>query len=134
MIAQTERGGTTMDTRGVVERYYQYAGPLDRTRWLALFDADVVMDEQLVGRVVGIEALTKMIGALDAAFPEFRAVPRHVVIDGDQACVIEDVSTFTADGAAIGVRAASYFRVAGGKITYFANVHDTAPFPRPPQH
>jgi ketosteroid isomerase-like protein len=123
----------TMDTRGVIESYYQYARSRDRARWLALFDAYVMLDEQLVGRVVGIEALAKVIGTVDAAFPEFRAVPRHVVIDGDQACVIEDISTVTADGVAIEARAACYFRVAGGKITYLANVHDTAPFPRP-QH
>jgi hypothetical protein len=123
-----------MDTRSVIESYYQYGSPQDRTRWLALFDAAVVMEEQLVGRVVGIEALTQMIGTVDAAFPEFRAVPSQVVIDGEQACVIEDISTVTATGLAIKVRAATYFRVAGGKITYLTNVHDTAPFPRPPQH
>jgi hypothetical protein len=134
VIAQTECAGTTMDTRKVIESYYKYANPQDRTGWLALFGAEVVLDEQLVGRVVGIEALTKVIGTVDAAFPQFRAVPRHVVIDNDQACVIEDISTVTADGVAIAVRAASYFRVAGGKITYLANVHDTAPFPKPGQH
>jgi ketosteroid isomerase-like protein len=119
----------TMNTRQVIESYYRYANPQDRARWLALFDPDVVLDEQLAGRVVGIGALTGLIGALDAAYPEFRAVPRHVVIDGDRACVIEDISTVTADGEAIEVRAASYFRVANGRITNFVNVHDTAPFP-----
>ena len=133
MIARTEPGMAT-DTRRVIESYYQYASSRDRTRWLALFDPYVMLDEQLVGRVVGIEALTKVIGTVDAAFPEFRAVPQHVVIDGAQACVIEDIWTVTADGVEIRTRAASYFRVAGGKITYLANVHDTAPFPRPPQH
>ena len=122
-----------MDTREVVESYYRYASRLDRARWLALFDPAVVLVEQLVGNVVGLGALTELIGGLDAAYPQFRAVPRHVVVDGDQACVIEDISTVTADGTAIEVRAASYFRVAGGKITHFSNVHDTAPFPRPPQ-
>jgi ketosteroid isomerase-like protein len=120
-----------MDTREVIESYYRYASPRDRVRWLALFDPDVVLEEQLVGKVVGIEALTRLIVTLDRAYPEFREVPRHVVIDGDQACVIGDISTVTASGAAIEVRAASYFRVVGGKITHFVNVHDTAPFPRP---
>jgi ketosteroid isomerase-like protein len=120
-----------MNTREVIESYYRYASPQDRAQWLALFDPDVVLEEQLVGRVVGLRALTELIAALDAAYPEFRAVPRHVVIEGDQACVIEDISTTTADGVAIEVRAASYFRIAGGKITHFSNVHDTAPFPRP---
>jgi hypothetical protein len=134
MTAQTERAGPAKGTREVIESYYKYASPQDRARWLALFDADVVLDEQLVGRVVGIGALTGLIRAVDEAYPEFREVPRHIVIDGDQACVIGHISTVTASEVAIEVRSASYFRVAGGKITYFANVHDTAPFPRPPQH
>jgi hypothetical protein len=75
--------------------------------------------------------LTKLIATLDAAYPKFREVPQHVVIDGDQACVIEHISTVTASGVAIEVQAANYFQVTNGKITYFANVHDTAPFPKP---
>jgi len=122
-----------MGTREVVESYYRYASPQDRTRWLALFDPAVVLEEQLVGKVVGLGALAELIGGLDAAYPQFRAVPRHVVVDGDQACVIEDVWTVTVSGTAIKVRAASYFRVAGGRITHFSNVHDTAPFPRLPR-
>jgi hypothetical protein len=122
-----------MGTREVIDNYYQYSNPQDRTRWLALFDANVLLDEQIAGRVAGIEALTRLIGTLDAAFPQFKAVPRHIVIDGDQACVIEDISTVTADGVKIAVTAASYFQVAGGKITHLTNIHDTAPFPGPPR-
>ena len=120
-----------MNTSEVIESYYKYANSQDRPRWLALFDADVVLDEQLAGRVVGIGALTKLIAALDEAYPVFREVPQHIVIDGDQACVIGEISTATASGVAIKVQSASYFQVSGGKIIYFANVHDTAPFPRP---
>jgi ketosteroid isomerase-like protein len=122
-----------MDTREVVEKYYQYVNSQDRASLLALFDADVVLEEQMVGHVVGIEALTELIATLDVAFPEFREVPQHIVIDGDQACVFAHISTVTSAGAAIEVRAANYFRVTDGKITHFANVHDTAPFPMPPQ-
>jgi ketosteroid isomerase-like protein len=120
-----------MDTRKVIENYYKYANPQDRARWLALFNDDIVLHEQLAGHIVGIDALTQLIAALDAAYPTFRAVPQHTAIDGDQACVIEHISTVTASGVAIEVQAASYFRVKDGKITYFMNVHDTAPFPGP---
>jgi hypothetical protein len=56
-----------MDTREVIDSYYHYASPHDRTRGLALFDPDAVPEEQLVGRVVGLGALTELIGALGAA-------------------------------------------------------------------
>src|SRR5262249_45568138 len=125
----SDGGPFTMNTREVIESYYRTASRQNRAQWLALFDPDVVLEEQLAGRGVGLRALTELMPALDAAYPEFRAVPRHVVIEGEQACVIEDISTMTADGTAIEVLAASYFRVTGGKITHFSNVHDTAPFP-----
>jgi ketosteroid isomerase-like protein len=117
-----------MDTREVIESYYKYANAQDRADWLALFDPDIVLHEQLAGHVVGIDALTQLIGTLDAAYPNFRAVPQHVVIEGNEACVIEHIVTGTASGAAIEVRAANYFRVANGKITYCTNIHDTGPF------
>jgi hypothetical protein len=120
-----------MDTRQVIENYYKYANPHDREWWLALFDADIVMHEQLAGQVVGIEALTQLIATLDAAYPTARIVPQHIVIEGNQACVLEHISAVTATGVAIEVQAATYFRVANGKITYLTNVHDTAPFPKP---
>jgi hypothetical protein len=91
-----------METREVVERYDQHANSQDRASRLELFDADVVFEDQMVGRVV---------------------------IDGDQARVFANISTVTAAGAGIEVRSANDFRVTDGKITYFANVHDTAPFP-----
>jgi ketosteroid isomerase-like protein len=120
-----------MRTREVIDSYYKYASPKDRTRWLALFDANVELHEQLAGHIVGMAALTRLIATLDTAFPTFRVVPRFIVVEGDQACVFEHISTVTASGVAIEVQAASYFRVTDGKITYFANVHDTAPFPKP---
>ena len=67
-----------MGTREVVESYYRYASSQNRTRWLGLFDPAVVLEEQIVGRVVGLGALTELIGGLDAAYPAFRAVPELV--------------------------------------------------------
>jgi ketosteroid isomerase-like protein len=121
-----------MDTQEIVEKYYQHVNSKDRASWLALYDKDVVIDEQIAGRIVGIRALTELIANLDVAFPEFHEVPEHVVIEGDHASVFGKLSTVTAGGVRIEVRVANYFEVTAGKITYFANVHDTAPFPMPP--
>ena len=131
MIAQLGRVMQVANTREVIENYYAYICVRDRTRWLALFDADVVLDEHHVGRVLGIRELSRVIAAVDATVPVLRVMPRHVVIAGEEACVIEDISIVTAQGVAIEHSGASYFRVADGKIIYFTNLRHSAPFPKP---
>ena len=46
-----------MDTRGVVNRYYELANAGDWNPWCDLFKVDTVMDEQLAGHVEGRETL-----------------------------------------------------------------------------
>ena len=131
MITQLGRVLPMANTREVIKNYYAYICLRDRTRWLTLFDADVVLDQHHVGRVIGIRELSRVIAAVDAMLPVVRVIPRHVVIDVEEGCVIEDISLITAQGVVIEHSSASYFRIADGKIIYFTNLRHTAPFPKP---
>ena len=117
-----------MDTRDVVKRYYELANQGDWDGWTNLFAEDQVMDEQLAGRVEGQDTLREMMKGFPTTYPSFQNVPRHFIIDGEQAAVVSHISAVTSRGASIEVDAANYFRVVNGRIAYMANFHDTVPF------
>lgn len=114
-----------MDTRDVVRRYYELANQGDWDSWTDLFAEDQVMDEQLAGHIEGKESLRRLV----KGFPtEFQNIPRHIVVEGEQAAVVSHISTPSVHGGPIEVDVANYFRIVDGLITYMANFHDTAPF------
>ena len=114
-----------MDTRDVVKRYYELANQGDWDAWTDLFAEDQVMDEQLAGHIEGKDALRRLVKGFPMAFQN---VPRHIVVEGEQAAVVSHISTRTAVGSPIEVDVANYFRIVDGRIEYMANFHDTAPF------
>jgi ketosteroid isomerase-like protein len=117
-----------MDTRQIIDNYYNYVNKGDWHGWLTLFADDIVIDEQLAGHVEGIEILRGAIGGLERGYSKFQNVPNHIVVDGDQACVVSHISAANASGVPIEANVANYFRVKDGKITYMANFHDSVPF------
>lgn len=123
---ETER----MSTAEVVNRYFELASAGDWDRWCDLFAADQVMDEQLAGRVEGLETLRAMMAGFPQAYPRFVNALKHVVVNGEEAATTSHISAQTATGATIEADAANYFRVADGHIAYMANFHDSVPFTR----
>ena len=117
-----------MDTRDVVTRYYELANAGRWDAWCDLFAERQVMDEQLAGHVEGRETLRDMMKGFPTMYSSFANVPKHVVVDGDQAAVVSHISAVTGGGAAIEADVCNYFRIADGQIEYMANFHDTAPF------
>jgi ketosteroid isomerase-like protein len=117
-----------MGTREVIDRYYRSVNAGDWDTWLTLFDDNVVIDEQLAGHVEGIGILRGAIDGLKKGYARFQNVPEHIVVEGDQACVTSHISAANAGGVPIEANVANYFRLAGGKIVYMANFHDTRPF------
>lgn len=117
-----------MDTRAVLDRYYELANAGDWDRWCDLFADDMTMDEQLAGRVEGLEKLRSMMGGMGEMYSSFQNKPLHKIVDGDQAAVVSHISARSASGATIEAEVMNYFRIEGGLITYMANFHDTAPF------
>ncbi len=117
-----------MTTRETIDAYYASVNAGDWDRWLTLFDDQVVVDEQLAGHVEGIGILRGAVGALKRGYSKFFNRPTHVVVDGDQACVVSRIEAANASGVPIEANVANYFQVRNGKIIYMANFHDTVPF------
>ena len=117
-----------MTTRSVVDAYYDTVNSGDWDTWLTLFTETVVVDEQLAGHVEGIGVLRDSVGGLKRGYSRFQNVPVHIVVSGDEACVVSHISAANASGVPIEANVANYFRLDGGKIAYMANFHDTVPF------
>ena len=117
-----------MDTREVVEKYFESVNAGDWDTWLTLFDENIVMDEQLAGHVEGIDVLRGAVGALKKGYSRFKNHPLEVVVEGDRAMVTWHIEAANAKGVPIDAKGVNYFKVRNGKITYMANFHDTVPF------
>jgi len=117
-----------MDTREVIDRYYETVNAGDWDTWLTLFADDVVVDEQLAGHLEGVGVLRGAVGAMKRGYSKFLMLPEHVVIEAEQAAVVWHCEAANASGVPIDVRGANYFRVEEGKIVYMANFHDKGAF------
>ena len=117
-----------MDTREVIDRYYETVNAGDWDTWLTLFADDVVVDEQLAGHLEGVGVLRGAVGAMKKGYSKFLMLPEHVVIEAEQAAVVWHCEAANATGVPIDVRGANYFRVEESKIVYMANFHDKGAF------
>jgi ketosteroid isomerase-like protein len=120
--------GTSIETRELIDEYYETINKGDWDAWLTLFDANVMIDEQLAGRVEGVAALRGALDGIKKGYSVFQNIPHHIVINGDEACVISHISAANVIGIPIEANVANYFRLENGRIKYMANFHDTVPF------
>jgi len=119
---------TKVETKTVIDLYYESVNAGDWNTWLTLFTDNIVMDEQLAGHIEGIAILRGAVGGLEKGYSRFQNVPSTTVISGNEACVISHISAANASGVPIEANVANYFRLKDGKIAYMANFHDTVPF------
>jgi ketosteroid isomerase-like protein len=117
-----------MDTRQIIDTYYDAVNRGDWEKWLTLFAPNIVIDEQLAGHVEGVAILQGAVGAMKKGYSKFQNVPKHIVCQGDEAAVVSHISAANAAGDPIEAEVANYFRLEDGKIAYMANFHDTRPF------
>ena len=125
-----------MDTRAVIERYYDCVNRGAWQEWLTLFSDDVVGDEQLAGHFAGINVLRGAIDAISSGYSQFNMYPQRVLVDGDAACVVWRCDAANAAQMPIAypgnpgreVIGANYFQVQNGKIVYMRTIHDSLPF------
>ncbi|HZR42724.1 MAG TPA: nuclear transport factor 2 family protein [Ktedonobacteraceae bacterium] len=116
-----------MSTREIVTSYFEYVNSHRWDDYLALFADNVVMDEQMLGHIEGIDQLRQGIEGLRNN-TGFQNRPREIVTEGDRAMAIWHITAPQADGSLVEVDGANFYRIKDGKIVYFANYHDTAPF------
>jgi ketosteroid isomerase-like protein len=117
-----------MDNREILERYYRTANAGDWDAWCDLFVEDMVMDEQLAGRIEGLAALRPMMAGMDKFYSKFQNVPKHMFVSGNEGAVVSHISATSPAGETIEVEVMNYFRFKDGKIAYMANFHDSRPF------
>ncbi|MGH8930670.1 MAG: nuclear transport factor 2 family protein [Egibacteraceae bacterium] len=115
------------DTRQVIDTYYQTSGR-DWDAWLTLFDDNVILEDQLEGQVVGIDAVRGVVDRFRRGYSRFQMTPLFITIEGDQACVVWHCEAANAAGVPIDARGANYFQIGDGKIVRMADFHDTVPF------
>ena len=119
-----------MDIRTVVDSYFDCVNTGRWDDYLELFDPDVVMDEQLAGHLEGRAAVADSIRGLRTN-PDFRNRPVEIVVEGDRAMASWHLTSPRPGGGTLDVRGVNLFRISDGRIRYFANYHDTAPFTAP---
>jgi ketosteroid isomerase-like protein len=119
---------TSTDISKIINKYYEVVNRGDWDTWLTLFDDNVVVDEQLAGHLEGVGILRNSVGGMEKGYSRFQNKAEHIIIHGDEACVISHISAANASGVPIEANVANYFRIEKGKIKYMANFHDTVPF------
>jgi ketosteroid isomerase-like protein len=119
-----------MTNRRILERYYETANAGQWTAWCDLFANDMVMDEQLAGRIEGLATLRPMMAGMGSAYAVFQNVPSAILVEGDQGAVVSHISARAAKypDEPIEADVMNYFRFKGGKIAYMRNFHDSKPF------
>ena len=119
-----------MKSREILDKYYEYANAGDWDAWCNLFAENMVMDEQLAGRIEGLATLRSMMAGMGQAYAKFQNVAKYVLVDGDQGAVLSHISARAAKypDEPIEADVMNYFRFENGKIAYMQNVHDSKPF------
>jgi predicted ester cyclase/ketosteroid isomerase-like protein len=116
--------------RELAETYFKLASAGEWDAWCDLFTEDAVYDEQLAGHIEGRETLRGMMKGFPDAYAKFQNVPKHIVVEGNQATVVSHISALAMKyrDQPIEAEAVLYIEVENGKIKYAANFHDSKPF------
>lgn len=117
-----------MNTKEVINKYYEYLNVGDWNSWLTLFDEKVVLDEQLAGHSEGIENISVTAGSWAKGYSKFLMHPQNILVEGCEACVIWRCEAANASGVSIDANGVNFFRVMNDKIVYLSNFHDSRPF------
>lgn len=117
-----------MSNQEVIKKYYETVNTGNWEAWLALFDENVVVDEQIAGRAEGVGVLAGAANDIKRGYKKFLMHPIEYVYDGEKVAVLWHCEAESADGKPIDAKGANFFKINNGKITYMTNFHDTAPF------
>lgn len=117
-----------MNTRALVEAYFDTINRQDWTTWLSLFDPSIVIDEALSGRLEGLDAVQASAAGIQQGFQHFTNTIDELVVEDERAMVVCTIVAITMAGASLRSTGANFYRVANGKIVYMSSYHDKEPF------
>lgn len=114
--------------RELMTAYYKAGSSGDWSTWASLLDENVVVDEQLAGRLEGIDAMKALSERVQATYDKFQMQPQNMVVEGNEVCTGWTLKAVQADGTEINATGANFCRFENDKIVYMTNFHDTVPF------
>lgn len=119
-----------MTVKEIIEAYYKLANNGDWVAWCGLFDENLIMDEQLAGRIETRSTLSELMNGMAANYSVFQNIPKEILVDGNKAASVSHVSARAANypDSPIEANVMNYFEIADGKIKYMSNYHDSKPF------
>lgn len=117
-----------MDTKSVVEKYFESINNQDWNTWLTLFTDDVTVEDSISGKRKGLDSLRDTGQNTIAIFKKFENHIIHLVVNGDLAMVVCHISAITKNDVKIESTGANFYHVKNGKIRYMQSLHDTVPF------
>lgn len=117
-----------MNTRELVQTYFDAINNQDWETWIALFAESIVIDEALSGHMEGLEAVRQSAVGIQQGFQRFTNSIDEFVVEDDRAMVVCTIDATTGAGASLRSTGANFYRVADGKIVYMSSFHDREPF------
>jgi ketosteroid isomerase-like protein len=119
-----------MDNHETIRKYFEYANAGKWDAWCDLFTDDMEMDEQLAGKINGLDKLRPMMAGMGKSYAKFQNVLKNMVVEGDLGAVVSHISALAAKypDQPIEADVMNFYRFRNGKIAYMRNVHDTKPF------
>ena len=119
-----------MTSKEIVEKYFEYANAGKWDAWCDLFAADAIYEEQLAGHIEGRETLRPMMAGFPQAYKLFINIPRHFIVEGNQAVAISHITAqaMKYPDEHIEAEATLYLEIKDGEIVFAQNFHDSKPF------
>lgn len=119
-----------MTSKEIIEKYFEYANAGKWDAWCDLFAVDATYEEQLAGHIEGRETLRPMMAGFPQAYKVFYNIPRHFVVEGNQAMAISHITAqaMKYPDEQIEAEATLYLEIEDGLIVFAQNFHDSKPF------
>lgn len=119
-----------MTSKEIIEKYFEYANAGKWDAWCDLFSEDMVYVEQLAGRIEGRETIRPMMAGFPQAYKSFINIPRHFIVEGNQAVAVSHISAqaMKYPDEQIEAEATLYLEIKDGQIVFAQNFHDSKPF------